>query len=362
MRYVDEFRNPETAHRLLTLIRQRSTRPIQLMEFCGSHTHAIARAGLRQLLPTTVRLSSGPGCPVCVTASRDLDVALAMSRQPEVIFTTFGDMLRIPSNEGSLQEAKAQGADIRIVYSVLDALHTAQINPNREVVFLGIGFETTAPTVATAILQAQAKGLANFSVLSLHKLTPPAIRAVLEAGEVRLDGVIGPGHVTTILGSTAWEFLPRDYGMACAIAGFEALDILAAIYQLVDMIERGAPAISNAYGRGVSAKGNPIAQDALRRVFAIGPADWRGLGRIPESGLYLRNEYAAFNAAARFPYEVHDSPEPRGCHCGEVIRGVLKPSECALFQTTCTPDHPVGPCMVSSEGTCAAYAQYAVEV
>jgi hydrogenase expression/formation protein HypD len=358
MRFVDEFRDPEQAARLLDAIRERSRRPVRLMEFCGGHTHAIFKFGLRQLLPSTVTLLSGPGCPVCVTASSDLDRAMAMARVDQVIMTTFGDMMRVPGSRGTLQDAKAQGADVRMVYSTLDALDTARANPDRPVIFLGIGFETTAPTVAAAILQAQSEGLHNFSILSLHKLTPPATKAILDAGEVRLSGIIGPGHVTTIIGSNAWRFLPDDYGIPCAVAGFEPLDILQAVYFLVDMLEGAAPAVYNAYRRSVSAEGNRVALQVMEQVFQVDAAEWRGLGTVPSSGLSLREQYAAFDAARRFPVRVAAAKEPKGCRCGEILRGVITPPECPLFDQVCTPASPIGPCMVSSEGACAAYAQY----
>ncbi len=358
MRFVDEFRDPEQAARLLDAIRQRSRRQLRLMEFCGGHTHAIFKFGLRQLLPSTVTLLSGPGCPVCVTASSDLDRAMAMARLDKVIMTTFGDMMRVPGSRGSLQDAKAQGADVRMVYSTLDALSIARANPERPVIFLGIGFETTAPTIAAAILQAQSEGLGNFSVLSLHKLTPPATRAILDAGEVRLSGIIGPGHVTTIIGSDSWRFLPQDYGIPCAIAGFEPLDILQAVYFLVDMAERGVPAVHNAYGRSVSAEGNRVALQMMQQVFQVDTAEWRGLGTVARSGLSLRDQYAAFDAARLFPVHLSPSPEPKGCRCGEILRGVITPPQCPLFALVCTPASPIGPCMVSGEGACAAYMQY----
>jgi len=364
MRYIDEFRDPDAARNLLALISRRSTKPVRLMEFCGGHTHAILKFGLRQLLPPTIELLSGPGCPVCVTASGDVDRAIAMAKLPDVIMTTFGDMMRVPGSADtqlparSLQEAKAQGADVRMVYSTLDALSMAEANPGRQVVFLGIGFETTAPTVAAAILQAQAKGIDNFSVLCLHKLTPPATKAILDAGEVRVSGIIGPGHVTTVIGSDAWEFLPRDYGIPCAIAGFEPLDILQAIYFLVDSLENDAPAVRNAYQRTVVTAGNPVAQRMMQDVFAVAPAEWRGLGTLPASGLKLANGYQAFDAERRFAVKTFPSREPKGCRCGEVLRGVCEPSDCPLFAQVCTPEDPVGPCMVSSEGACAAHLQY----
>lgn len=405
MKYLDEFRNPQAAQGLLARIRRHSKQPIRLMEFCGGHTHAILRTGLRQLMPPTVHLLSGPGCPVCVTSSSDVDRAIAMAFLPGVILATFGDMVRVPgsqstspltsllmteprsSGEGSsrlaagalttgqvssveegtllqvarassLQEAKAQGADVRMVYSTLDALAIARANLDRPVIFLAVGFETTAPTVAAAVLQAQVEGLHNFYVLSLHKLTPPATRAILDAGEASLSGIIGPGHVTTIIGSDAWRFLPRDYGVPCAIAGFEPLDVLQAIGSLVEMIERARPAVSNDYTRSVRPEGNRVAQQLMAQVFRVVAAEWRGLGTVPASGLVLREEYAAFDAMRQFPISAGPSRETKGCRCGEILRGVLEPSQCPLFGGACTPEHPIGPCMVSSEGACAAHIQY----
>jgi hydrogenase expression/formation protein HypD len=273
-------------------------------------------------------------------------------------------MVRVPGSQlevvgaTSLQQAKAQGADVRMVYSTLDALAIARANPDRPVVFLAVGFETTAPTVAAAVLQAEAERLRNFCVLSLHKLTPPATKAILNAGEVQLSGIIGPGHVTTIVGAEAWRFLPCDYGIPCAIAGFEPVDVLQAVCSLVDMIEQGAPGVSNDYARSVRPEGNRVAQQIMQRVFQVGSAEWRGLGTIPDSGLLLRDEFAAFDAARQFQVHVGPGQEPKGCRCGEVLRGVMEPSECGLFARACTPEHPIGPCMVSGEGACAAYMQY----
>ncbi|NLE99658.1 MAG: hydrogenase formation protein HypD [Anaerolineales bacterium] len=358
MKYIDEFRDPQLARSLLASIRARSQHPVRFMEFCGGHTHAIFRHGLRQLLPPTVELRSGPGCPVCVTADSDIDRAIALAKLPGVVMTTFGDMLKVPGSYGSLQTARAEGADVRIVYSTLDALQIARENPARQVVFLGIGFETTAPTVAASLLQADSMGLTNFYVLSLHKTTPPATRAILDAGEVRLSGIIGPGHVTAVIGSQAWEFLPREYGVPCAVAGFEPLDILKVVDSLVEMAESGHPAVVNAYSRGVRAEGNATALAIMDRVFKVSDAEWRGLGRVPNSGLALRPEYARCDAALAFPVEVPSARPHSGCRCGEVLRGVIEPSACRLFGHACTPAHPVGPCMVSAEGACAAWFQY----
>jgi hydrogenase expression/formation protein HypD len=358
MKYIDDFRDPGLARKLLARIEARSSWPVRLMEFCGGHTHAIMRYGLRSLLPSTVDLRSGPGCPVCVTANAELDRAIALTQVPGLILTTFGDMVRVPGSRQSLQDAKAAGGDVRMVYSTLDALQIARDNRARPVVFLGVGFETTAPTVAAAILQAETEGLDNFSVLSLHKLTPPATRAILDAGEVALSGIIGPGHVTTIIGSDAWGFLPADYSVPVAVAGFEPLDILRAVADLVDMAEDGRPAVSNSYARSVTGQGNRTALEIMDRVLEVTAAEWRGLGAVPASGLSIRPEFARFDAARLFDVDPGPTQEHRGCRCGDVLRGTLNPPQCPLFAKACTPAKPIGPCMVSGEGACAAYYQY----
>lgn len=358
MKYIDEFRDPKLARRLIAHVTRRATAPLRLMEFCGGHTRAILRNGLRQLLPTNIEMLSGPGCPVCVTSCRDLDRAIALASIPGVILTTFGDMLRVPGSNGSLSTAKAEGADVRMVYSTLDAVQCARDNPDRPVIFLGVGFETTAPTIAASILQAEQSGTSNYYVLSLHKLTPPAMRAILDGGEVALSGIIGPGHVTTVIGSRAWEFLPREYDMSCAVAGFEPLDILRAVAMLTDMVLEGRPDVANAYPRSVKPEGNLTAQEIMYSVFQVVPAEWRGLGILPESGLGLREEFDHRDAARVFPIAVGPSHEPKGCRCGDVLRGALLPTGCSLFGGRCTPAFPLGPCMVSSEGSCAAYFTY----
>lgn len=358
MKFVDEFRDPRLARSLVERIHQRARQPMRLMEFCGGHTHAILRFGIRQALPPTVEMLSGPGCPVCVTAAADLDRAIAMAHVPGVILATFGDMIRVPGSRESLQQAKARGADVRIVYSPLDAVRLAERAPSRPVVFLGVGFETTAPGVAASILDAHARGIGNYYVLCLHKLTPPATRAILDSGEVNLSGILGPGHVTTVIGAKAWEFLPREYGVPVAIAGFEPLDILRGIAMLVEQIAAGEARVDNAYSRSVLPEGNRAALDTMNRVFEVADAEWRGLGTIPASGLRIRAEFAAHDAALAFPVEVQASREPRGCRCGDVLRGVLTPPACPLFRKVCTPESPVGPCMVSAEGACAAYYQF----
>ena len=358
MKYLDEFRDPELAATLLEGIRRRSTRQIRIMEFCGTHTVSIFKHGIRQLLPPTIEMLSGPGCPICVTANADLDWAIALASDTELTVTTFGDMLRVPGSRSSLERAKAAGSDVRIVYSTLDAVQIARDNPDRPVVFLGVGFETTAPTVAVSILQARDQGLTNYSVLSLHKLTPPATKAILDSGESRLHGIIGPGHVTTVIGSRAWEFLPQQYGVSCVIAGFEPLDVLQGIYTLVERIESGEPQVDNVYGRSVRASGNEVALEYMNVVFEECAAEWRGIGEIPASGLKLNSEFRSFDARERFQVDPGATEEPAGCLCGEVIRGVAIPPDCPLYRAVCTPHHPVGPCMVSGEGTCAAYYLY----
>jgi len=358
MRYTDEFRNPETAGYLIEIIRHAS-KPVTIIEFCGGHTHAIMRYGLRSALAPAVRLLAGPGCPVCVTADSDIDAALWLAGRSDVVLATFGDMLRVPGSYGSLQEARASGARVELVYSALDALALARELPEMIIVLLGVGFETTAPTIAAAILQAELEGLANFTVLSLHKLTPPAMRAILSS-QVRVEAVLGPGHVSSIIGWQAWEFMPREYGIACATAGFEPVDILLAIRSLVDAVHQQQPRVINTYQRGVTPAGNLVAQRMMASVFEVCPADWRGLGVLAESGLTIRARFERYDARKRFAIE--QVPETvarnRGCRCGDVLAAVIEPDECPLFGTVCTPVRPLGPCMVSAEGTCAAFYRY----
>ncbi|NPV10003.1 MAG: hydrogenase formation protein HypD [Anaerolineae bacterium] len=357
MRYLSDFRDAAACAALAERIRRlaHGAGEMQFMEFCGGHTHAIARHGLRSLLPENVRLVSGPGCPVCVSSQGDVDRAVALAGRDGVTVVTFGDMMQVPGSEGSLQEARALGADVRVVYSPADALRLAVDCPGRQVVFLGVGFETTAPAVAATVLQAQRQGITNYSVLSLHKLTPPAMRAVLDAGEVRLDGVIGPGHVSTVIGAGAWRFLPEEHGLGCAVAGFEPADLLLAVAELVRMVVEGRPEVANCYRRSVSDGGNSRALAVMEQAFQVVDADWRGLGVVPASGLHFRPELADLDAGARLALPKLESREPAGCRCGEVLRGVLEPSQCPLFGSACTPESPVGPCMVSTEGACSAH-------
>lgn len=358
MKYIDEFRRSELAQGLLSLIQRQSKTPVRFMEFCGGHTVTIFRYGIRQLLPKTIDMVSGPGCPICVTANADLDKAIALTQLPGVIVATFGDMLRVPGSSSSLQEAKAEGGDVRAVYSTMDALKIAGENRDKSIVFLGIGFETTAPTIAASILQAEEKGIKNYYVLSLHKLCPPVIRALLERGEIKLHGLICPGHVSAIIGSHPWEFIAREYDIPCVISGFEVLDILQSVSMLVSQVEKGESKVEIAYRRGVRPEGNRQALKLMEQVFEPAPAQWRGMGEVPGSGLKLRKKYQRFDAELAFAIKPGPTREPAGCLCGDILRGVKTPADCSLFAKTCTPENPVGPCMVSSEGSCSAYYSY----
>jgi hydrogenase expression/formation protein HypD len=361
VKYITEFRNSELAQGLIADIRRKSKRKVRFMEFCGGHTVAIFKYGIRQALPPTIDLVSGPGCPVCVTATADIDKAIALAVIPGVIITSFGDMLRVPGSRSSLQQARAAGADIRIVYSTLDALKIAQDNPNKTVVFIGVGFETTAPTIAASVLQAHEQRIQNYRILSLHKQCPPVIKTILDAGEVKLDGLICPGHVTAVTGSSAWEFVAHNYGIPCVVAGFEPTDILQCVDMLVNQVENHQSKVEIAYKRGVTPEGNLQAQKIMQQVFEPCPANWRGMGEVPESGLKLRTEFAGFDAELTFDIKLEPAIEPKGCICGEILRGVKTPTDCRLFRKVCNPENPVGPCMVSSEGSCSAYFQYGDE-
>lgn len=358
MKFIDEFRDPRLAHALAKEIRKRSRQPIRLMEFCGGHTHAILRFGIRQMLSDHVEMLSGPGCPVCVTSSMDLDRAIAMAKIPGVILATFGDMIRVPGSQGSIQDARIDGADIRVVYSSMDAVHLARKNAGRPVIFLGVGFETTAPGVAASILEANEQRLDNYFVLSLHKFTPPAIQAILNAGDLKLSGILGPGHVTTVIGTDAWRFLTEEFRLPFVVAGFEPLDILRGIGMLVNQIDEGLTRVENAYSRAILPQGNLSALAVMNQVFEPCDAEWRGLAKIPDSGMDIRAEYARFDASKVFPATAKSGDAPSGCRCGEVLRGILTPLQCPLFHRTCNPENPLGPCMVSSEGACAAHHQF----
>ncbi len=358
MKFVDEFRRSDLARAVSARIHQRSKTHIRLMEFCGSHTVAIFKHGIRQMLPPTIEMTSGPGCPVCVTSNADIDKSIALSKIPGVILTTFGDMLKVPGSYSSLQEAKAEGADIRVVYSTLDALAIAKEKQDHKVVFLGIGFETTTPTIAASVLQAEADNIKNYFILCQNKVCPPTIRVLLELGEIRLNGLICPGHVSAIIGSHPWDFIASEYGIPCVISGFEPLDILQSIDMLVDQIENGYSKVEIAYRRGVRPEGNPKALEVISKVFEPCAASWRGIGVVPNSGLKLRPKYQKFDSEIGFNINSGPTREHAGCICGEILRGVKTPADCKLFGKACTPEKPVGPCMVSHEGSCSAQYMY----
>ena len=334
-------------------------RDIRIMEVCGTHTVAIFRAGIRSLLPKNIRLLSGPGCPVCVTPAGHIDLCVRAAERPEVILATFGDLLRVPGSHGSLAEARARGkAETVIVYSPMDALDLARNNPDRLVVFPGIGFETTAPTAAATVLAARAAGIGNFALIPLAKTMPGVLEALLADKDLALDGLLCPGHVSAITGAAFFRPLAEERGLCCAVAGFEAADILAGILALLRQMAAGKPEAANCYPRVVSEEGNRRARALVDQVFEPVDSPWRGLGVIPRSGLALRPEFAAFDAVRRLNLRAEDAPEPPGCRCGRILKGKLQPPECPLFGRACTPLHPVGPCMVSSEGSCAAWHRY----
>jgi len=358
VKHLQGFQDPALAARLLEAVRALEGPPVRIMEVCGTHTMEIFRTGLRSLLPAWITLLSGPGCPVCVTAQGEIDAFVDAARRDGVILATFGDLMRVPGSRASLQEARAGGADVRMVYSSLDALELARQNPSREVVFCGVGFETTAPTTAGALLAARERGLGNFSVICAHKLVPPALHALFGSGAVRVDGLLAPGHVSVIIGERAYEPVAKRFSVPCVVSGFAPVDILQGILRVLRQIRENRACVENAYGRAVAPEGNRKALDLMGRVFRAGDAVWRGLGTLRESGLSLRDAYAGFDARARLGIRVLPAAEPAGCACGSVLTGRIRPPECRLFRSACTPEHPVGPCMVSSEGTCAAFYRY----
>jgi len=360
VRFIDEYRDPVAARALVARIAELAgDGHFTFMEVCGGHTHTIYRHGIEHMLPESVELVHGPGCPVCVIPMGRVDDAIAVANRPEVIFTSFGDMMRVPGSRRTLLEAKAAGADVRIVYSPLDALRIAQENPDRQVVFFAVGFETTAPSTAITVLQARARGVGNFTVFSNHVTIVPPIRAILDSPDLRLDGFLGPGHVSTVVGQRPYRFVPARYHKPLVTAGFEPLDILQAVAMLLAQIAQGRCEVENQYTRVVREEGNPRALAVLAEVFELRPHfEWRGLGFISESGLRLRPELAAFDAEQRFDVPGVRVADPKACQCGEVLKGVLKPWECKVFGTACTPETPIGTCMVSSEGACAAYYNF----
>jgi len=358
LKHLEEYRDPKLSKKLIEHIQSISKTDIRLMEVCGTHTVSIFRSGIRSILPKSISLLSGPGCPVCVTAQGEIDAFIELGRLDNVIIATFGDLMRVPGTTSSLQKEKADGRDIRIVYSAFDGIEIAKENPDRSVVFLGVGFETTAPTIAASIFSAKQMHVANFFVYSAHKLVPPALEALTSQENVRVNGFILPGHVSVIIGEQGYKPFFEKHQVPCVITGFEPADILKGISMLVDQVETGAPRLENAYPRAVTQEGNTKAQRLLQDVFEPVDAVWRGIGVIPGSGLTLRDPYVAFDAAQHFQIVAQEAPEPRGCACGEILTGSKTPPECPLFRTRCNPMAPVGPCMVSSEGTCAAFYRF----
>lgn len=363
MTHLHEYSDPHLVQALAAGIRKKlgGRRPT-FMEVCGTHTTAMFRHGLRNLFEDSVELLSGPGCPVCVTPASYLDHAIAIAREHSITIATFGDMLKVPGSGSSLEREKARGCDVRIVYSPLDALPLTEGEDGREVMFLGVGFETTTPAIAYAILEAERRGLAGFSVLSAHKRIPPALEMIVRDPDVHIDGFLCPGHVSVITGSLAYERVAKEYGIPCVVTGFEPLDIMSGIHMLAAQYSEGRAEVEIAYTRAVRPEGNRKALSLLSRVFKVADSEWRGLGRIPDSGFSIRDEYAHRDAAVRFPVEVGPAAENPACRCGDVLAGKMKPPACPLYTRVCTPESPAGPCMVSSEGTCAAYYKYGGQV
>ena len=357
MDYVDEYRKKELILAVAGEIRNISKKEITLMEVCGGHTMAIHRFGLQALLPPNIRLLSGPGCPVCVSSQHFLDTAISYSRIPGAIIATYGDLIRVPGSATSLEKEKANGADIRIIWSVLEALELAKKHPDRPVFFPGIGFETTAPATATAIIKAKKDNTRNFFVLSAHKIMPPVMKALVGEG-VKIDGFIAPGHVTAITGTAIYNELSTVYGLGVVVSGFEPADMMQAILMLAVQLETGIPKVEVQYKRIVHHEGNKIARGLLAEVFELKDDRWRGLGTIHNSGLKIRADFAQFDAEKNFSVMVPELPDPKGCICGSILRGIKTPNDCGLFATACTPSDPVGACMVSGEGTCATFYKY----
>ena len=366
MKYVDEFRDPAKAKALfreievlVARIAPDEGRPIRIMEVCGGHTHSIFRYGLEAMLPKQIELVHGPGCPVCVLPMGRVDDCVALAERPEVIFATFGDALRVPGSKKSLMQAKAEGADVRMVYSPLDALQLARDNPAREVVFFALGFETTMPSTALTVLQAEAEGIGNFSLFCNHITIIPTIKAILDSPDLRIDGFLGPGHVSMVIGNRPYGFVAEHYRRPIVISGFEPLDILQSIWMVLKQLAEGRCAVENQYSRIVSDAGNDRALEAVAKVFELRAFfEWRGLGSIDHSGLAIREAYARFDAERKFPVPQVRIADPKSCQCGEVLKGVIKPWQCKVFGKACTPETPMGALMVSSEGACAAYYSY----
>jgi hydrogenase expression/formation protein HypD len=366
VRYVDEFRDPEKAKTLLKEITGLSARlqsgkrrPLQIMEVCGGHTHAIFRYGIGTMLPDEIELVHGPGCPVCVLPMGRVDDCVGLAEIPSVIFTTFGDAMRVPGSKKSLLQAKSEGADVRMVYSPLDALRIARENPDKEVVFFALGFETTMPSTAMTVLRAEAESVTNFSLFCNHITIIPTVKAILDSPELELDGFLGPGHVSMVIGNAPYKFIAEQYGKPIVVAGFEPLDVLHALWMVLKQLDEGRSEVENQYGRVVPGAGNRVALDAIGKVFELREFfEWRGLGSIDHSGVRMRKPYEAFDAEKKFAIRSVKIADPKSCQCGEVLKGVIKPWECKVFGAGCTPETPLGALMVSSEGACAAYYQF----
>ncbi|MCP1242689.1 hydrogenase formation protein HypD [Acetobacter lambici] len=366
MQFVKEFRNPHLAEALLAQISQVAERigrtrssPVTVMEVCGGHTHTIFRYGLDRRLPANIEFAHGPGCPVCVLPKGRIEDAIGIAHRPDVIFATFGDAMRVPGGSGSLLQARAAGADVRMVYSPLDALALARANPERQVVFFALGFETTAPSTALTVLRANAEKISNFTILCQHITIIPTLRALLEQPDFNVDGFIGPGHVSMVIGTQPYAFIAQDFKRPLVVAGFEPLDILQSLLMVLNQIEAGQACVENQYARVVAAQGNPAAMAAIDRVYEVRQAcEWRGLGQITGSGLQLRPEWSQFDAEKRFAMQPHHLADLEQCRCGDVLTGRIKPPQCQAFGRGCSPDHPSGALMVSSEGACAAYYEY----
>ncbi len=362
MKYVDEYREPQKGEILLREIETLSkklNRCIKIMEVCGGHTHSIFKYGIEDALPETIELIHGPGCPVCVMPRGKLDDAIAIAKHPNVIFTTFGDTMRVPGSKTSLLQASSEGANIRMVYSPLDSLQIARDNPDKEIVFFGIGFETTAPSTAYTIKQAFSENLHNFSLFSNHVLVIPALQALLDNPDLQLDGFVGPGHVSMVIGCNPYNFIAKDYNIPIVISGFEPVDILQSIWMLLQQLIQNRCEVENQYSRVVQTQGNIQAITAMNEVFEVrSEFEWRGLGYIPASGLKIRPKYARFDTEVKFAIPNNQVADHKACQCGEILKGVLKPWQCKVFGTACTPENPIGTCMVSNEGACAAYYKY----
>jgi hydrogenase expression/formation protein HypD len=366
VKYVDEFRDPEKARSLLKEITALSaklqagkSRPLQIMEVCGGHTHAIFRYGIETMLPDEIELVHGPGCPVCVLPMGRVDDCVTLAEMPGVIFTTFGDAMRVPGSKKSLLQAKSEGADVRMVYSPLDSLRVARENPDRQVVFFALGFETTMPSTAMTVLRAEAEGITNFSLFCNHITIIPTVKAILDSPELQLAGFLGPGHVSMVIGNAPYEFIAKQYGKPIVVAGFEPLDVLHALWMVLKQLDEGRSEVENQYARVVPSGGNAVALDAIGKVFELREFfEWRGLGSIDHSGVRMRKAYEMYDAEKKFAIRSVKIADPKSCQCGEVLKGVIKPWECKVFGTACTPEVPLGALMVSSEGACAAYYQF----